>query len=281
MEQDCVSTTSAGLSIRECGPADAPSICFLHGGGISGWMWEPQVDALRDSYHCLIPDLPEHGRSAALRPLTIVDAARRVATLIRERAHGGRAHVVGLSLGAQITVQLLATAPEIIDHAVVSSALVHPVPGAGLLGLGAFALAFALFAAPFQRSDAFVRLNMRYGSAIPARYFREMRADTRRMTAASFSHVLLENQRFRVPVGLEQAHVPTLIVAGRNELPLMRRSASDLAAAMPSAQAYLVAFSRGGAAEHAWNLNQPALFNATLCAWLTGMPLPTALLALT
>src|ERR1700676_5643973 len=94
--------TVAGLHVHECGPNSAPTICFLHGGGVSSWMWTPQVEALQDTYHCLLPDLPEHGLSASVRPFTIADAARRVAELIRELAHGGRAHVIGISEGAQI-----------------------------------------------------------------------------------------------------------------------------------------------------------------------------------
>src|SRR5712691_2529498 len=232
--------TVAGLSVRECGPVSAPTICFLHGGGISGWMWRPQVEALQDTYHCLVPDLPEHGLSAAIQPFTIADAARRIAELIRERAHGGRAHVIGLSEGAQITVQLLSSASEVVDHAIVSSALVHPLPGVGLLGPRTLALIFTLFAAPFQGSDAYVRLNMRYGNALPEQYFREAREDTRQMTATSFTHIILENQRFRIPAGLDQVQVPTLIVAGQHELAIMRQSARDRSATSPAGQGYLV-----------------------------------------
>ena len=112
------------LYVRESGPANAPTVVFLHGGGVSGWMWRPQVERLAD-YHCLVPDLPEHGRSSHVKPLTMPGCAEALISLIRERAHGGRAHVVGLSLGAQILVYLLATTPEVIDRAVVSSALVR------------------------------------------------------------------------------------------------------------------------------------------------------------
>lgn len=274
------SITLAGLSTRECGPATAPTICFLHAGGVSGWMWRPQVEALQDSYHCLIPDLPEHGKSAAIQPFTIADAARQIAELIRERAHEARAHVIGLSEGAQVTVQLLGSAPEVVDHAIISSALVHPLPGVGLLGPRAFALIFTLFAAPFQDSDWYVRLNMRYGNALPEQYFHEVREDTRRMTAATFAHMLVENQRFRIPAGLDQVQVPALIVAGQHELPIVRQSARDLAATLPAGKAYLVAFSRRAAEEHSWNLRQPDLFNAVTRAWLTDQPLPPALIPL-
>ena len=100
------------------------------------------------------------------------------------------------------------------------------------------------------------------------------------MTANSFTHMLLENQRFRMPEGLEQVQVPALIVAGRHEVALMRRSARELAAALPSGQAYLVDFSKRGAEEHSWNLQRPELFNAVTRAWLTDQPLPPGLLPL-
>lgn len=269
--------TIAGLSVRECGSASAPTICFLHGGGASGWMWEPQVEALQHEYHCLIPDLPSHGLSVAVQPFTIADSARRIAELISERAHDGRAHVIGLSEGAQIAVQLLATSPELIDHVIISSALLHPLPGMRLLGPRALSLIFTLFAAPFQNSDAYVRLNMRYGNAIPERYFRETREDTRIMSAASFTQMILENQRFSLPPGLEQVRVPTLIVAGRHEVAQMRQSVLDLVQVLPEGKGYLVDFSKRYAEEHGWNLHRPELFNAVVCAWLTDQPLPEGL----
>ncbi len=272
--------TVAGLRVRECGSDDAPTICFLHGGGISGWMWRPQVEALQVTYHCLIPDLPEHGLSASVQPFTIADATHRIAELIRECGHGGRAHVIGLSEGAQITVSLLGSAPEVVDHAIISSALLHPFPGVGRLGPRAFALIFRLFAAPFQRADWYIRLNMRYGNSFPEQYFAEIREDTRRMTATSFAHIMLENQRFRTPAGLDQVQVPAFIVAGQHELALVRQSARDLAAALPAGQGYLVAFSKRAAEEHSWNVQRPELFDAVTRAWLTDRPLPPELLPL-
>ena len=44
------------MRVDEHGPADAPTIVFLHGGGGGGWMWRPQVEGLPD-YHLLVPDL--------------------------------------------------------------------------------------------------------------------------------------------------------------------------------------------------------------------------------
>ena len=67
-------------------------------------MWQEQIAELRGAYHCLAPDLPEHGGSMAVTPFSIAGCAQQIADLIQERAQGGKAHVVGLSLGAQVAV---------------------------------------------------------------------------------------------------------------------------------------------------------------------------------
>jgi pimeloyl-ACP methyl ester carboxylesterase len=272
--------TVAGLSVREAGStaAASPTICFLHGGGVSGWMWDPQVEALSDQYHCLVPDLPEHGHSANVRPFTIADTAQRIATLIRERGHGGRAHVIGLSEGAQVTVQLLSSAPEVVDHAIVSSASLHPLRAFGLLSPLSLAITYWLFVAPFKGSDAYVRLNMRGTGTVPTQYFPEVRTDVRAMTANAFIHEITQNQRFRLPAGLERVETPTLVIAGQHEYRVMRHSARELAAALPHAQGYFVSVDHKLAHEHSWNLWAPELFNATARAWIEDRPLPTGLL---
>ncbi|WP_431230966.1 alpha/beta fold hydrolase [Mycolicibacterium psychrotolerans] len=115
------------LFVRESGPADAPAIVFLHGGLLSGWTWRPVVERL-PQYHCLVPDLPQYGKSFHLGPFEMTRAANAVAELIRGRVSTGRAHVVGYSLGAQVGVQLMATQPRLVDRAVFSSTFVNTFP---------------------------------------------------------------------------------------------------------------------------------------------------------
>jgi glutaconate CoA-transferase subunit A len=160
------------LHVLECGPAEAPSIVFLHGGGVGGWMWRPQLAALGGDYHCLVPDLPEHGQSRDEQPLSIFDAARRVAEIIKRRAHGGVAHVVGHSLGAQVAVALLGLAPSLVTRAFVSSALLRPLPLAGLIDVS-----LKLYR-PFKDRDGMIRANMR-SLGVPAEYYAEFAAGTR------------------------------------------------------------------------------------------------------
>ncbi len=249
------------LYVREAGPANAPSILFLHGGGAGGWMWRTHVTLLGD-YHCLVPDLPEHGESVAEMPFSIMDAAGRMAELVRTRAHGGRAHLAGLSLGAQVALQLLSTSPELVDHAMLSGTLVRPMKSAG------WANATARLYMPFKDWKWLIRMNMR-SLGIPEDYLDEVRSDTQRLTADAYARITAENMRFALPDGLDRVTVPTLIAAGSLEPAPILASAQDLAHAIPKSMECVLP--RRG---HNWPLQLPTLFVQTLLAWIHDEPLP-------
>ena len=111
--------------IRDDG-SDRPTIVFLHGTRLTGSEWASQVEALGDEFHCLAPDLPGHGRAADVR-FTIDGAAERVAELIEREAHGGRAILVGLSLGGYVAMVVAGRWPERISGLAVSGATAEPV----------------------------------------------------------------------------------------------------------------------------------------------------------
>jgi len=268
------------LHVEEHGPADAPTIVFLHGGGGAGWMWRPQVEALAGEFHLLVPDLPEQGRSTDAGPFTMASAAGQVADLIRSRAHGGVAHVVGLSEGAQVGVELLATAPDVVPTALLSSPLVRPIPGGSLMTPGVVRWSYRLSVAPLRGSDWWIRLNMRSAAGVPDAYFPEFRESFRTLTESGFVDLMIANQRYRLPAGLGQAQTRTLVVAGANEYQAMRDSVRDVAAALPNGTARLVRHpgKMSLAQEHNWNMTAPDLFNSLVRVWIAGDPLPVELI---
>ncbi len=253
------------LYTQEFGPTTAPTIVFLHGGGVGGWMWKPQIAQLQNEYHLLVPDLPEHGQSINVTPLTLQNAAVQVAELIRTRAHGGCAHVVGLSLGAQTTIELLSQSPELIDHAIASGPLMRPLPGISTTNL------MAKMYWPFRNMKWLVKWNMQ-GLGVPAEYFEEFRKDTAALTIDGFVRMTLANGNNHVSPNLQAVTVPTLVLVGEKELKIMKESVRDLLAAMPSAQGYVVS-----GAIHNWSLQLPDLFTQTVRAWITGQALPERL----
>jgi len=271
------------LVFESYGPVEAPVIVFLHGGGAGAWMWQPVIQHLPD-YHCLTFDQPEHGRNRAIAPFSMALAAELTAGLIRQQAPGGAACVVGLSEGAQVAVQLLADAPDCVSRAVISSALLRPIPGLGWVSSPALLKwSYRLSIPPFKNNDGWIRLNMRSAAGIPEAYFPQFKQDFQAITEAEFVNLMLANQRYRLPAGLERAAAPVLALAGRHEYPAMQQSVRDLVAALPHATGGWINLGPDStlAREHNWALTAPEHFATTVRAWLEGQPLPDVIERLT
>src|SRR4051794_19739122 len=88
------------LHYKEYGNKHGPLMLFIHGGGVSGWMWDKQIQYFID-YHCVVPDLVDEKEPT----FSIQGSAEQLLDLIEEKANGKQVIVVGFSLGAQIAVQ--------------------------------------------------------------------------------------------------------------------------------------------------------------------------------
>ncbi|MEK4080013.1 alpha/beta fold hydrolase [Solibacillus sp. FSL K6-1126] len=113
------------LSYREYGDKNAPLMVFLHGGGVSSWMWDKQIQYF-SNYHCITIDLPEQGASRNTENFSIQLSAEKVNRLIEKIADGKKIIVIGFSLGAQVTIQMLSNNSNLINFAIVNSALARP-----------------------------------------------------------------------------------------------------------------------------------------------------------
>jgi pimeloyl-ACP methyl ester carboxylesterase len=251
------------LFLRESGPVGAPAIVFLHGGKMSGWCWEPVVQRLQ-RYHCLVPDLPQYGKSFPQGPFEMRRAADAVAELIRSRAGTGRAHVVGFSLGAQVGIQLLATEPKVVDRAVLCGTVVNRMPWVGLTQLLARLLA--------QSAGFRWVVNRRWSArdpGIPSARIDDYREDVRLITGAQFPHIVGASGGFTIPEGLDKSNSPALFLTGGKEMAFVRRWAEALAQRMPNGVDGVAMGMR-----HDWPLRDPDLFSRTVDGWLCGTALP-------
>lgn len=108
---------------NSCGRA---TIVFVHGACSSRLEWDLVTPALSQSYHLLIPDLPGHGQSRNITPFSVEYSSRLLAKLIREKAIDGTAHVIGLSLGAHVGIDLASRYPQVVNSMFVSGFEVFP-----------------------------------------------------------------------------------------------------------------------------------------------------------
>lgn len=128
MSRPTAETDHRGIDVA--GPAEAQPIVFVHGVTFTRKMWVPQRDALSDEYRVVAPDLPGHGARGGEE----FDFERALAVLndVVESLAGGRATVVGLSLGGYVSTAFAHRHPEKVDSLVVSGSSANPV---GLLGV--------------------------------------------------------------------------------------------------------------------------------------------------
>jgi pimeloyl-ACP methyl ester carboxylesterase len=193
---------------------------------------------------------------------SIADAAAQVAALIRAQANG-KAHVVGLSLGAQVALQLLNDHANVVDRAIMSGMrLVRSRLAESMAGLSA----------PLMRIESLVRATAR--QMVPADYVERFVAEARGASPAVLQKLTRDSLHFALPAQLAQVNVAALLVAGEKEPGLVKDSLPVAAKALPNARACLAP-----GVNHVWNMENPALFNCTVEAWFTRQPLPAELRA--
>jgi 3-oxoadipate enol-lactonase len=242
-----------------------PRVLLLHGLGSSTRDWEPQVDPLSRSFDVVACDLRGHGRSSKPRgPYDIGQLAGDVAALV-QRLGLGPIHVVGLSMGAMVGLQLALDHPGLVRSLVMvnatTSAGMHPLRVrlivwqrkllVRLLGMRTLARVIAkrVFPRPEQGP-----LRSRMIERWPAN---DVDAYLRCVDAIA---------AWNVTSRLGELECDALIVSGdRDYTPVAAKQA--LVAALPSARLAVIPDSG-----HATPMDQPEAFNATLLAFLGRTP---------
>lgn len=249
-----VSRGPGGMYVHQSGSPGSPAILFIHGAGQSGREWRGHMARLA-GFHCLAPDLPGHGRSNHL-PLS--SAGRLVddlAALVETRVPAGRAHVVGVSWGANLAQVLIRRHPERVGRVISDGTLiVWPGGPAGTLLLGFYAVMV-----PFLHTRPLLAL---YRDFVDA-------ADLRLASRRAYWQAV--RQCSAGCPGVTGAPCPTLLVAGEKERSV-RQSDAALAALMPYAEAR---YAPG--LDHCWQRRAPDLHIRMVEAWCTGTELPAEL----
>lgn len=245
------------LCYQEYGDKNTPLIVFLHGGGVSSWMWDKQIKYLKKDYHCVTADLPEQGLNAQYGKFSIKSSAYEIIELIEAIAKGKRVTVIGFSLGAQVLVQICSISPNLIDYAIINSALVKPAKAGAKFIDPLIRLTF-----PLIKNRTFSKLQAKT-LFIGEEYFEKYYSESSQMERDTLVRILKENMLFEIPADFTKAKGKILVTVGEKEKTVMRKSALELVNSNENCTGVIISGIGHGAP-----LAKPDLFNQMINKWM-------------
>lgn len=250
------------LYFKEYGDKNAPTIVFLHGAGVCGWMWDKQLDYFKD-YHIIIFDLPGHGHSKNENFISMRDSAEKIINLIESNTNSNKFTLVGFSLGAQIAVEILSLKPEIVDYAIITSALACPMKLGKKLLKPMFKMCYSL-----GQNKSFAKFQGKY-MYIDKDYLDTYYNDSKEISLDNFMAILEANMSYSLSNNFNNSKAKTLILIGKKEKNIMKKSAVNLLKNNKYCTGYSVP-----KVGHGVSLANPDLFNRIVNAWISNEKLP-------
>ncbi|MBE1554190.1 alpha/beta fold hydrolase [Sporosarcina limicola] len=241
---------------EEYGNKEGPLVVFIHGGGVSGWMWDKQVEHF-SNYYCLVPTLQGHGCRSEETSFSIKKNAPEIIDLIEQKRNGREVNVVGFSIGAQITVEMLSLAPDLIHSAVINSALVTPLKMMKSLVAPSIKLTF-----PLIKNKSFSKIQAKQ-LYMDGEYFERYYRDSLKMKPEIVIEMLKENMSYILPDRFSTSTARILVTVGERERGIMKKSAAMMAHGNANCESLIV--QKVG---HGFSVAQPELFNQVVEAWM-------------
>ena len=231
------------------GPDGAPWVLMANSLGSDLRMWRPQADVLATRYRVVRYDMRGHGRSPApAGPYALADLAGDALALL-DRLGVERAHVVGLSLGGMVGLQLAATAPDRIDRMVLCCTAAHLPPAQNWRDRAATVRSAGM--AAISGTVVGRWLTPAFASAAPG-LVEQLRAMVDATPPEGYAGCCEAIAAMDLRPQLGQIIAPTLLVAGADDPATPVQHAQRIAEALADARVVTV-----GPAAHLANLEQP------------------------
>ena len=214
------------MQVLEFGPERKETILLLHGGGLSWWNFREQAEILKDRYRVILPILDGHAGSD--RPFTTIeDNALEIVSFIDERLGGSVLLLGGLSLGAQIALEILSERSDICAYALIESAAVIPSGVTRALIGPTFGMSYGLI-----KNRRFARMQFQ-SLHIKEALFEDYYRDTCGIEKADMIAFLKANAAYRLKDALGSVRAETHLFYGEKETRKIRKSAEKIRETLP------------------------------------------------
>ena len=256
-----MATTTTDLYFTQHNADQRTTVIFIQGAGGDGQDWLPIAQRMT-AYHTILPDLPAHGKSVDIKPFSKELSARLLADLIRNHAHNSKAHIVGLSLGAFVAVELATKYPDLVlDMFVSGLKCLPPNLATGITPYIAYAIGKVESAAP-----AFLIRWLMDGTEVRDPHPEQSYPERTRAIMVAISR----------PEQIPPWPARTCIIAA-GKAGILPTSDTPADAIMfrdagRKGNAETVAFTHADM-RHPWHLQDPELFARTAVAWFERRPL--------
>lgn len=188
----------------------------------------PLARLLSKDFHVIIPVLDGHAESD--RPFTTIRSnAEEIISSIDEELGGRTELIAGLSLGAQIALEMLSIRPGITKYAVIESANVVPSGIPEWLIRSSIELSW-----PLVRKKSFAGLQFRK-LRLPLSSFDDYFRDTCAMTLCDAAAFITRSVKYETGPELAMTEAEVHVVYGGKEHAVVKKSAYGIRERLPSA----------------------------------------------
>lgn len=215
------------MKIVEYGKENKDVIILLHGGGLSWWNYRDEAELLQNEFHVILPILDGHSNSD--RSFTSIEAnALEIIEYVDTYYNGSVLLIGGVSLGAQIVIEILSKRMDICKYSIIESALVIPMKLTNKLVKPMLDMSYGLIKKKWFAKLQFESLK------IKKELFDEYYTDTCSITKESMVAFLKANSRYMIHEKIGNTKAKVYIFVGQKEQKSMIDSAYKLNQLIPN-----------------------------------------------
>ena len=205
------------MIVKEYGKSNKDIIMLLHGGGLSWWNYEEVSEILKSNYHVILPILDGH--SGSDRDFTSIESnANEIIEYIDNNYNGNVKLIGGLSLGAQILLDILSKRDNICEYAIIESALVCQMKMTNRLIEPSINMSYGLINKKWFSKLQFKSLK------IKEELFDKYYIDSSNITKDNMISFLKANSNYHLK-NIKTNKSKSIVVVGSKERPIMIKSA--------------------------------------------------------
>ena len=205
------------MIVKEYGKSNKDIIMLLHGGGLSWWNYEEVSEILKSNYHVILPILDGH--SGSDRDFTSIESnANEIIEYIDNNYNGNVKLIGGLSLGAQILLDILSKRDNICEYTIIESALVYPMKMTNKVIESSINMSYRLI-----NKKWFSRLQFK-SLKIKEELFDKYYIDSSNITKDNMISFLKANSNYHLK-NIKTNKSKSIVIVGSKERPIMIKSA--------------------------------------------------------